>query len=179
MSIILSRTRQPSNDAVEKLDDLFRVLCSDKTGTLTQNKLTLGDPLVFGAGNVQETILAGALASSKEDCDAIGREISRKLGLGEDIQPATQRFKKDSNIEHLDAEAVAKIEMFFVVYPFGLITPIHWRAVGVIWIYYISWLFMGDWAKLVVLRHLELSSPRHVRFLQLVKKRPNHIRHPS
>ena len=32
----------------------------------------------------------------------------------------------------------------FVVYPFGLITPISWRSVGIIWAYCIIWLFMGD-----------------------------------
>ena len=39
------------------------VLCSDKTGTLTQNKLTLGDP--FGVNNIpaDQVILNGALAS--------------------------------------------------------------------------------------------------------------------
>ncbi len=58
----------------------------------------------------------------------------------------------------------------FVVYPFGLITPIHWRAVGVIWAYCIVWLFMGDMAKLAVLRRLEMRSPRHISFLQVVKK---------
>jgi H+-transporting ATPase len=59
----------------------------------------------------------------------------------------------------------------FVVYPFGLITPIHWRAVGVIWAYCIAWLFMGDLAKLAVLRHLDMRTARHTRFLQVVKKR--------
>lgn len=57
----------------------------------------------------------------------------------------------------------------FVVYPFGLITPIHWRPVGVIWAYCIVWLFMGDLAKLAVLRHLEMRTSRHTGFLQLVK----------
>ncbi|UCF91973.1 MAG: plasma-membrane proton-efflux P-type ATPase, partial [Desulfobacterales bacterium] len=47
------------------------ILCSDKTGTLTQNKLTLGDPLIFGAKNSQDLILAAALASKAEDQDAI------------------------------------------------------------------------------------------------------------
>jgi H+-transporting ATPase len=47
------------------------ILCSDKTGTLTQNKLTLGDPTLFGAKDAQELILAGALASKEEDRDAI------------------------------------------------------------------------------------------------------------
>ena len=57
----------------------------------------------------------------------------------------------------------------FVVYPFGMITPIHWRAVGIIWAYCIAWLFMGDMVKLAVLRHLDLSSHRHVRFLEVLK----------
>jgi H+-transporting ATPase len=50
------------------------------------------------------------------------------------------------------------IATLFVVYPFGLITPIHWRAAGVIWAYCIAWLFMGDAIKIVVLRHLEMST---------------------
>jgi H+-transporting ATPase len=58
----------------------------------------------------------------------------------------------------------------FVVYPFGLITPIHWRPVGVIWAYCVVWLFMGDLAKLAILRHLEMSTARHVGFLRLVKQ---------
>ncbi len=47
------------------------VLCSNKTGTLSKNQLTLGDPVLFGAGDAQECILAGALASKAEDKDAI------------------------------------------------------------------------------------------------------------
>jgi H+-transporting ATPase len=51
------------------------ILCSDKTGTLTQNKLTLGDPLVMGDSNAQELILAGALASKEENADAIDQAV--------------------------------------------------------------------------------------------------------
>ena len=47
------------------------ILCSDKTGTLTQNKLTLGEPELFAASDAQELVLAGALASKAEDKDAI------------------------------------------------------------------------------------------------------------
>ncbi len=39
------------------------VLCADKTGTQTQNKLTLGDPFCLDAITADELILAGALAS--------------------------------------------------------------------------------------------------------------------
>lgn len=47
------------------------ILCSDKTGTLTQNKLTLGKPVVFDAKDAEDLILSGALASKAEDEDAI------------------------------------------------------------------------------------------------------------
>ncbi len=47
------------------------ILCSDKTGTLTQNQLTLGNPDLFAAKDEQELILAGALASKEENQDAI------------------------------------------------------------------------------------------------------------
>lgn len=57
----------------------------------------------------------------------------------------------------------------FVVHPFGLITPIHWDAVGLIWAYCIAWIFVEDLAKLAVLRHLEMKSPQHTAFLQVVK----------
>jgi H+-transporting ATPase len=51
------------------------ILCSDKTGTLTQNKLTLGDPVVFAAADAADLILAAALASKAEDNDAIDLAI--------------------------------------------------------------------------------------------------------
>ncbi|HVB86001.1 MAG TPA: plasma-membrane proton-efflux P-type ATPase [Candidatus Dormibacteraeota bacterium] len=47
------------------------VLCSDKTGTLTQNKLTLGEPYCAEGVAPEEVILAGALASRADSQDAI------------------------------------------------------------------------------------------------------------
>jgi H+-transporting ATPase len=47
------------------------VLCSDKTGTLTQSKLTPGEPFTLGDVKPEEVILAGALASRAEDQDPI------------------------------------------------------------------------------------------------------------
>lgn len=47
------------------------VLCSDKTGTLTQNKLTLGEPFCVTGVSPEEMILAASLASSVESQDPI------------------------------------------------------------------------------------------------------------
>ncbi len=47
------------------------VLCSDKTGTLTQNKLTLSEPVPFPGYTKEVVILLGALASREEDQDPI------------------------------------------------------------------------------------------------------------
>ncbi len=47
------------------------VLCSDKTGTLTQNKLILGDPFCVSGLSAEQVILSAALASRAEDQDVI------------------------------------------------------------------------------------------------------------
>ena len=47
------------------------VLCSDKTGTLTQNKLTLGDPFSVNDIPADQVVLDAALASRAEDKDTI------------------------------------------------------------------------------------------------------------
>jgi H+-transporting ATPase len=47
------------------------ILCSDKTGTLTENKLTLGDPFCLGDIPPDKLILYAALASRAEDKDTI------------------------------------------------------------------------------------------------------------
>jgi len=57
------------------------ILCSDKTGTLTQNKLTLGDIIPWGPATAQDVILAGSLASKAEDKDPI--DLAVMAGLQE------------------------------------------------------------------------------------------------
>ena len=56
--------------AIEELAGVD-VLCTDKTGTLTQNKLTLGDPYTVGTLTPAEVILDASLASRADDADAI------------------------------------------------------------------------------------------------------------
>ena len=66
---------------LESIEELagMDILCSDKTGTLTQNELTLGEPVMFNGANEHGTILVAALASDSENPDAIDTAILQTL----------------------------------------------------------------------------------------------------
>ena len=55
------------------------ILCSDKTGTLTKNQLTLAEPIQLAGNDAQDGILAAALASNIEDRDAIDTAVISAL----------------------------------------------------------------------------------------------------
>ncbi len=56
------------------------VLCSDKTGTLTKNELTLGDPVLIGSDDRDALMLAAALTCARDAPDAIDAAILAGFG---------------------------------------------------------------------------------------------------
>ena len=67
--------------AIEELAGMD-VLCADKTGTLTQNSLTLGDPFTIKGTQPGDVVLSAALASRAEDEDPI--DLAVLSGLEDD-----------------------------------------------------------------------------------------------
>jgi H+-transporting ATPase len=55
------------------------ILCSDKTGTLTQNILTIGDPILIDCDNKNDLLLTAALASEQKSPDVIDQAILNNL----------------------------------------------------------------------------------------------------
>ena len=77
-------TRLTSLEELSGID----VLCSDKTGTITENKLTVKEVRPLNGHSVGEVLLLAALASREEDQDPIDLAILRKLreeGLGAEL----------------------------------------------------------------------------------------------
>jgi H+-transporting ATPase len=72
--------------AIEELAGVD-ILCADKTGTLTQNKLTLGDPYCAQGVDASQVILTGALASRADNDDTIDLAV---LGGLKDARALTQ-----------------------------------------------------------------------------------------
>jgi len=55
-------------------------------------------------------------------------------------------------------------------YGFGLITPIGWTDIGIIWAYSIGSAVVTDIVKVEVYRHFQRKVSRHRRFLKTIKQ---------
>jgi H+-transporting ATPase len=64
-------------ESIEEMASM-EVLCSDKTGTLTQNKLALGKIRTFADSDEQTLLLHAALASKAENRDAIDEAVLKR-----------------------------------------------------------------------------------------------------
>jgi H+-transporting ATPase len=93
--------------AMEELAGI-NVLCSDKTGTLTQNKLTLGDPFCVSGVTPPEIILAASLASRSESQDAIDLAVLSGLKEPRDLGKYQIRHFQPFDPVHKRTEAVVR-----------------------------------------------------------------------
>ncbi len=71
--------------AIEELAGVD-ILCADKTGTLTQNKLTLGDPFCVAGVTPAQVILDGALASRADNDDTIDLAVLSGVKDAEELK---------------------------------------------------------------------------------------------
>jgi H+-transporting ATPase len=85
----LLATKQAIVSRLASIEELagMDVLCSDKTGTLTQNKLTLGEPYCVGGVAADQLILAAALASRAENNDTIDLAVLAGLKDSKQLEP--------------------------------------------------------------------------------------------
>ena len=93
--------------AIEELAGVD-VLCADKTGTLTQNKLTLGDPFCLDKITPDQVILAGALASRAENDDTIDLAVLGGLKDKQALKPYQVTHFQPFDPVHKRTEATIK-----------------------------------------------------------------------
>jgi len=93
--------------AIEELAGVD-VLCADKTGTLTQNKLTLGAPFCLDKITADQLILAGALASRAENDDTIDLAVLGGLKDKEALKPFSVTHFMPFDPVHKRTEATVK-----------------------------------------------------------------------
>jgi H+-transporting ATPase len=93
--------------AIEELAGVD-VLCADKTGTLTQNKLSLGEPFCLDKITADQLILAGALASRAENNDTIDLAVIGGLKDKDALKPFQVTHFQPFDPVHKRTEASVK-----------------------------------------------------------------------
>ncbi|MBN1236202.1 MAG: plasma-membrane proton-efflux P-type ATPase [Methanotrichaceae archaeon] len=85
------------------------VLCSDKTGTITQNLITVADVVPFSGFTKKDVLLFAALASREENHDLIDNAIIKE-SLEEHIEPGSYKLKKFEPFDPVSKRTEAEIE---------------------------------------------------------------------
>lgn len=85
------------------------VLCSDKTGTITQNAITVAEVAPFEGFTKKDVLLFGALASREENGDLIDIAIIKK-SKEEQVQPGSYKLGKFKPFDPVSKRTEAEIE---------------------------------------------------------------------
>jgi H+-transporting ATPase len=93
--------------AIEELAGVD-ILCADKTGTLTQNKLTLGDPFCVGNVSAADVIRDGALASRADNDDTIDLAVLAGVNDQKALQGYTVQHFQPFDPVHKRTEATVQ-----------------------------------------------------------------------
>jgi H+-transporting ATPase len=93
--------------AIEELAGVD-ILCADKTGTLTQNKLSLGDPFCADGITADQVLLAGALASRSDNNDTIDLAVIGGLKKHDALQGYQVTHFQPFDPVHKRTEATVK-----------------------------------------------------------------------
>ena len=93
--------------AIEELAGVD-MLCADKTGTLTQNKLTLGDPFSVDGIPADQVILDAALASRADDKDTLDLAVLAGLEDGQALKSYQMVHFQPFDPVHKRTEATVK-----------------------------------------------------------------------
>lgn len=88
------------------------ILCSDKTGTITQNKITVGDVIPFEAFKEDDVLLFATLASREDDQDPIDDAILARLKDKGDITHSYGNYKtvEFKSFDPISKRTIATIE---------------------------------------------------------------------
>ena len=80
------------------------ILCTDKTGTITQNKLTVGDIIPYGEFSEGDVLRFGVMASEKEDKDAIDDAIIHRA----ETDPSLEIISEEERIAFQPFDPISK-----------------------------------------------------------------------
>jgi H+-transporting ATPase len=85
------------------------VLCTDKTGTITQNAITVAEVVPFEGFTEKDVLLFGALASREENGDLIDIAIIKK-SKEEQVEPGSYKLGKFKPFDPVSKRTEAEIE---------------------------------------------------------------------